>query len=913
MSDLHLIAITVNGEAHEVAVDSRRTLADVLRHDLRLTGTHLGCEHGVCGACTVLLDGSPVRSCLVFGVQADGMEVETVEGLADDGTLGPLQQAFSEEGGLQCGFCTPGFLMLGTALLREHPDPTEEEIDDLVAANLCRCTGYAGIRRALLKAARGGATEGWPEPARVEDPRLLTGGGRFVDDVDRAGQLWMRVVRADLAAAEIVEIDAEAARQMEGVVAVLDATSLPDGFVIPIRLGPYEGDLTPFLQPVLAGAEVRYVGEPVAVVVAEDPYVAEDAAERVVTRYAPREPLLDSAQHGAEPAVTLRRGFGDADAAFAAADLVVEVDVRVGRHSAVPLETRGLVADWDTQARHLTVWGATKVPHFNRGALARLLGLGAEEITIRASDAGGGFGVRGELYPEDVLVTWLAMRFERPVKWIEDRSEHLVATNHSREQSRRLEGAFREDGSLLAVRDRVRHDNGAYLRTHGLLVPEMTLGMLLGPYRVDGYDGEAQVFLTNKTPAGTYRAPGRYEATFARERLLDKAAAALGMDPIALRRRNLLKARELPHHRPVPVLGHEVVIDDADFAGLLAETLKESNWSGWKKEAAKLRGEGRAIGVGFAYFLEKSGGGGFETARIDVLADGRLRVSSGATSLGQGVETVLAEVVCRELDVARADVAVVAGDTDLVEAGGGSWASRSTVYAGSAAQKAAQELRALLLEVASELLEADARDLELGAGAVEVRGSPSSRISFAELAARSDALANGRHGRPPGLSVTATFTDAPMTYPYGVHLAQVEVDRRSGAVSVLRYHVGYDVGTAISPRQVEGQLVGGAAQGIGGALLEEFTYDELGQPQSTTFIDYLLPTAAEVPDVTLTLLERGRAKGNPLGAKGAGEGGTTACGAAIAAAVDDALQRPGAILELPITPTRVMRLLAGEE
>ncbi|MDX6378499.1 MAG: aerobic carbon-monoxide dehydrogenase large subunit, partial [Gaiellaceae bacterium] len=657
---------------------------------------------------------------------------------------------------------------------------------------------------------------------RREDDRLLRGAGRFVDDVDRPGQLWMRIVRASAAHARLLAVDTERALEVPGVHTVLTAAALEPVPRIPVRLGPFDEPLDAWLQPVLACDRVRYVGEPVAAVVAEDPYVAEDAAELVAAELEGLPAVLDATaavEAGAEPlheggneATTLRRGYGDVDDAFGRAAHVVEVDVEVGRHTAVPLETRGLVAEHDAVVGRLTIWGATKVPHFNRRVLAAMLGMEEDRISLRATDAGGGFGVRGELYPEDFLVAHLARALGRPVKWIEDRAEHLVATNHSRQQRRRLAGAFAADGELLALRDTVWHDNGAYVRTHGVVVPELTLSMLPGPYRVAAYEGVAHVALTNKTPCGTYRGPGRYEATFARERLLDAAADELGMDRVALRRRNLLEQADLPHRRDLPVLGHDVEIDAGDFHGLLDAAIERSGFDGWASEARELRERGRAVGVGLAYFLEKSGGGGFERARVEVQPSGRVRIASGGASLGQGIETVLAQVAADELGVDPSDVDVTTGDTDLVSAGGGSWASRSTIFSGGAVSLAARATADRARAVAAELLEAAPGDIRLQDGHALVAGSPDRRVALGEVAAACDAVSAGRRGEEPGLTAARTFVDAPMTYPYGVHLAQVEVDPASGGVRVLRYFIAYEVGRAVNPRLVEGQLAGGARE-----------------------------------------------------------------------------------------------------
>jgi carbon-monoxide dehydrogenase large subunit len=747
------------------------------------------------------------------------------------------------------------------------------------------------------------------EPVRrLEDDRLLRGAGRFADDVDRAGQRFLRVVRSSAAHARITGIETWAAMAIPGVHAVLTAADLSADLgqvpVIPMRIPPADRDLTEFLQPVLAGDEVRYVGEPVAAVLADDPYLAEDAAELVAVDYEELEPVLDAAGH---EATRIEVGYGDTEAAFAGAAHVVQADVRIGRHTAVPMEPRALVAEWANG--RLTLWGATKVPHFNLRLLAGMLGLARHDLHFTQTDAGGGFGVRGELYPEDFLVAYLAKATGRPVKWTEDRSEHLVAVNHSRQQRHRISAAFDEEGRILALRDEAEHDNGAYLRTHGVAVPDLTVTMLPGPYRVPAYAASISVGLTNKTPCGTYRGPGRYEGTFARERLLDTAAAQLGIDPVELRRRNLLTPGELPLERDLSTLDTAIVLDGGDYAGLLDRTLAEAGWDGWVAEAERAREQGRRVGNGAVVFLEKSGLGPYETAAVEVDETGVVRIASGAASVGQGVETVLAQVVAGPLGVEPHQVRVVLSDTDLVPDGMGSWASRSTVVAGSAALQAAEATAEQARRVAGELLEADPEDLVLEGGRVVVKGSEKG-VPLAEVAAACAALPAAKRGEQPGLGAKRVFTVDHMTYPYGVHLAQVEIDPETGGPRVLRYFIGYEVGRAVNPMMVEGQLVGGAAQGLAGALLEEFRYDDAGQPLATTFIDYLMPTAAELPHVGTLVRQDAPAPDNPLGVRGAGEGGTSACGAAVASALDDALGRPGAVTILPATPERLRALLA---
>jgi carbon-monoxide dehydrogenase large subunit/6-hydroxypseudooxynicotine dehydrogenase subunit gamma len=761
---------------------------------------------------------------------------------------------------------------------------------------------------------------------RKEDRRLLTGTGQFVDDVDRPGQLWVRFVRSPSAHARLVGVDTAEAEAVPGVAGVLTAADFGDDAPrIPIRLAvdvptTVDRDLDAFLQPVLATDRVRYVGEPVAVVVAEDPYVAEDAAELVVVSLDDLPSVLDARRavgdsprlwDGGNEAACLRVAFGDAGAAFAAAARVVRAEVKVGRHGGVPLETRGLVADPEND--RLEIWGSTKVPNFNREVLARLLGVSADAVRMHPVDAGGGFGARGEFYPEDFVVPYLALRLGRPVKWIEDRAENLVATNHSREQLHRIEAGFDGDGRLLGLRDEIWHDNGAYLRTHGVAVPELTATMLAGPYRVPALDVVVHVALTNKTPCGTYRAPGRYEGTFAREHLLDVAADELGIDRVELRRRNLLRRHELPHERPVTTLNTPMVLDAGDYHELLDAALTHFGFADWVAEAEWARAEGRLVGTGVGYFLEKSGLGPFDTADVEVDESGSVRVVSGGTSFGQGLETVMAQIAASELGVDVSRVAVVHTRSDLTPDGTGSWASRSTVVGGSAVFLAARAVADKARRVAARLLEAADTDVVLAGGRAHVVGAPAVGVTLGEVAMASRPGGAGWEAgdERDGLGARRVFSVEHMTYPYGVHLAQVDVDPGSGAVRVLRYAIAYEVGRAVNPPLVQGQLRGGAAQGIGGALYEEFRYDEAGQPTSASFVDYLIPTAAEVPPVETLVLEAWPAPGNPLGVRGAGEGGITGCGAAIANAVRDALRVRGALPGLPLTPPVVAEFLPG--
>jgi len=754
---------------------------------------------------------------------------------------------------------------------------------------------------------------------RKEDPRLLRGRGAFADGFHAHGELWARIVRSPVAHGRVRAVDLSKARRAAGVVAAVSAVDLPSGLAIPVRLMLRGLPLTDYLQPMLAAGVVRYVGEPLAVVVAEDGYAAEDAAELADLDIEPLPPVLDAAAAAAPGAVPLfpagnvaadfSMGYGDADAAFGRAARMVETEIEIGRHTGVPLEPRSLLAEPDSRTGGLSITGMTKVPVFNRDVLAGLLGIDETLIHVRAVDAGGGFGVRGEFYPEDYLVPWLALALGRPVKWAEDRAEHLVAVNHSRQQVHRISAAFDSSGRILALADDILHDNGAYCRTHGIAVPELTVAMLPGPYRVPAFRGRIRVVLTNKTPCGTYRAPGRFEGTTAREQLLDVAADQLGIGRAELRRRNLLGPGELPCRRPLSTLGTDMVLDAGDYPALLAAAETEAARLGYHADVDRGRAAGRRRGLGLAVFLEKSGLGPQDTADVMVSKTGTVHVYSGGTSLGQGIETVLAQIAADALGVGTDTVQVVNGDTALQPFGSGSWASRSTVVAGNAVHAAATAVAGRARQLAARMLEAAEDDLITAEGTIAVRGDPLSVVSLAQVA-RAAAPASGylRPGEPAGLAARRRFDVSHMTYPYGVHIAVAEVDPGTGEVRVLRYLVAYEVGRAVNPALVEGQLRGGVAQGIGGSLLEEFSYDETGQPQAATFMDYRMPTAAEIPPIDVLVAQEAPAPGNPLGVRGAGEGGISAAGAAVASAVRDALGLAGSVGRLPLTPDRVAGL-----
>jgi aerobic carbon-monoxide dehydrogenase large subunit len=755
---------------------------------------------------------------------------------------------------------------------------------------------------------------------RLEDPPLVTGRGRFAGDINFPRQLHMRMVRSNHAHANIVEVHTEAARLLPGVVAVWTADDIADVPPVDFREGPIER-LAPYRQPVLARDKVRYVGEPIAAVFAEDPYVAEDAADLVGMDVEELPPLLSAEAEPGEfsfgrntEAAVLTQGYGDVEAVFKAAPHIVELKLTSGRHSGVPLETRGALGRYDASRDVLELHGAAKVPHRNKELLARMLKRAPSAVQCYESHVGGGFGIRGELYPEDVLVCVAAMRLERPVKWIEDRREHLVAANHSRHQHHHIRAAVTDDGEILAIDDVIHHDNGAYVRTHATRVAMMTCGVLPGPYRVPGaYRAVCHFRLTNKTPAATYRAPGRFETTFVRERLVDAIAHQLKLDPIHVRRRNAVTVAEMPFKRPLEALGEEIHFDSGDYHALLDKVLDHVEWQKLNHELRQRRETGEMVGVGLAMFVEKSGLGPADGVRIQVDTSGEVEVITGGASIGQGFETVMGQVAAEALGADYGKMRVTHGNTERIEHGIGAHASRATVMTASATRVAALKVREKALNMAAELLQAEASALDIINGEVVIagrKGSPS--VSLGEIAAALGPSSKLRGDREPGLSAEGWFYADHQVYPYGNHLAVVKVDPDTGGVKVLRYVIGYDIGRAINPALVKGQISGGFAQGLGGALMEEFTYNERGDPLATTFADYLLPTVRETPPLEIVLTEDYPTPLNPLGIKGAGESGVTGVGAAIAAAIDDAIGIPGAVTELPVTPQRLKAIIDGK-
>jgi len=752
---------------------------------------------------------------------------------------------------------------------------------------------------------------------RCEDVRLLTGAGRYVDDVHLEGMLHAAVFRSSWPHGRLRSVGVAEAAAVPGVIGVFTHTNI-GALLRPIRprIAAMPG-FENFLQLPLATDKVRYVGEPIAVVVATDPYLAEDAVSLMSAEIEDLPPIL-SWEQANDHSVLIHEGAGtntssvavgrgDADAAFKAAYYVRRERFSVQRHTAIPMETRGLAAVWDAAEQRLTVFGITKVPFFNRSMLASMLDLPPSSVIMKVADAGGGFGVRGEFYPEDFLIPVIARALNRPVKWIEDRREHFLSTNHARETACDLEIACDRDGSIVGLRGEVTIDIGAYARGTGGTAPTRCAQFLPGPYRIPNFACKVNAYVSNKTPSGTYRGPGRVEANFFRERLIDIAAADLGIDPADIRRRNFVTAEQMPFNA-----GHLVTyeqsaqFDSGDFGAVFERALGAIGWTA-KRAIQGCEIDGRYHGIGFASFVESSAGGMKESARIRLASDGMLEVYVGSASSGQGHETVFAQVCADALQVSLEGIRIVCASTDELEEGFGTWHSRSAVMSGNAVHTTAQILVERLRSVASDYFGRPNVALEWREGLFH-RNDTDASVDLPTLAAFAAE-------RGETVDVTGTFEYTGMKpFSYGTHAAHVAVDPRTGQVELIDFVGSEDIGRVLNPLIAHGQALGAIVQGLGGTFMEHLRYDENGQFLTASFADYLLPTATDFPSIRGEFMELAPAPGNPLGVKGAGEGGVVAVAAAVSNAVSAALSSFGIqVLHLPISPQNVWQLIRASQ
>ena len=780
---------------------------------------------------------------------------------------------------------------------------------------------------------------------RNEDPRLLQGLGCFVDDVNPPGMFHGAALRSGHAHARIVRIDATAARGAPGVRLVLTAADLGERNQPSPLLIPHPTLTHARTQRPLATDEVRYVGELVAFVVATDRYLAEDAAALIEVEYEPLPVVTDLATalasgaarvHADVPenrAARFRQAVGDAAGALGRAPRVRRERLAIERSCGSPIETRGVVAEWDARRRVLRVWDSTQAPLPIKNGLARLFGLPEFSVEVVAPDVGGGFGTKIMLfYPEEILVPHAAITLGRPVKWTEDRREHLLAANQERGQIHDVEVGFDETGKILALRDRFVHDAGAYT-PYGIVVPIITSTQLPGPYRLQNYAVEFEVAYTNKAVVTPYRGAGRPHGVFVMERMIALIARELGLEPSEVRRRNFIQPDEFPWDVGLTFQdGGPTRYDSGDYPAGLAMALEMVGAGEFRRRQAEARRAGRYLGLGLGCYVEGTGIGPYEGAHVRIEPSGKVLVATGLTTQGQGHGTTFAQIAADALGCDPTDVAVVTGDTTKFNWGAGTYASRGLVTSGNAIHRAALQVRDKALRLAASLLEVSPDDLELADGRARVRGAPGKELTLGALATVANPIryAYGKEaaeaalrlvkpregavlqeGEAPGLEAHGYYAPPHSTFASGCHAAIVEVDAETGNLAFLRYVVHHDCGTLVNPMIVEGQIRGGVAQGIGGSFYERIVYDESGQPLTTTFMDFLIPTAVEIPDITIGHTETPSPL-NALGIKGVGEAGAIPVPALVAEAIDDALAPLGVrIREMPLSPSRLRELIAA--
>ena len=757
---------------------------------------------------------------------------------------------------------------------------------------------------------------------RREDARLLLGQARFVADIEAPRMLHMAVSRSPVAHAALDRVIVDAAKAVPGVRLVLTGEDVAAYGKLPsIDLA---GPGNAACQRMLALDRVRFAGEPVAVVIADDPWLAAEAAA-LITLELTELPVMLDAERAADAKVTgvlypelgsniihtCYQHVGDAEAAFASAHRVFEDRFRIHRYIASPMETRGVLADPSGQGNRIIVTSSTQFPHLLRGFLAGTLGMSEAEIRVIAPDVGGGFGVKCEYYPEEVLAVVAAIRLGRPIKWIESREEHFIATTHAREQLHEVRAAVDAEGIVTAVTLRSITDNGAAAATLSVTPASISSAMLRGPYRIPNYRAESHSVVTNKTPLAVYRGAGHPQAVLCMELTMDRIARDMGIDRVELRKRNMLTPADMPSDRGTAiVLAGKVVYDSGDYPGCLDRALVLAGWADRAAREAEVRSRGKLPGTGIACFVEETAIGPYETGHVRVDGSGRVTVLTGASPHGQGTATAIAQLVADELEIDIDRILVRHGDTDVIPDGVGTFASRGGAIAGAAARLAARKVKDKALLVATEMLQGPASEVTWAEG--EARAKSGASATLAGIAGRSTAW----NAMPGGLTSfnldEQTHHQVPgIAFANAAHVCAIEIDPETGEIAVTDYAVVHDCGTVINPMIVEGQVMGGIAQGLGGTLFEELRYDERGRLQTKSFADYLVPTAADMPRSIVTGSMESPSPLNPFGMKGAGEGGTTGSVGAIAGAVADALAPLGVRVtsDGPFTAPAIFRLI----
>jgi carbon-monoxide dehydrogenase large subunit len=762
---------------------------------------------------------------------------------------------------------------------------------------------------------------------RLEDPSILKGRGRYVDDIVLPGMVETAFVRSGEAHARIRGIDVEDARALPGVVAVLTLADLGPEYTARrmVQANPHPLIKQNITQLPLAGSEVCYVGETIALVIAENRYIAEDAAQLVRVDYEPLPANIDVVQAARADAVRAHVDapdnlvaripwkFGDPDASFAKAKHIFRETYTQHRGGCHSIECRGVVATHDEFSDQLTLWTSTQSPYLVRRFLSQYIGHEEAKIRVVAPDVGGGFGPKCAHYPEELALALAALKLGRPLKWIEDRREHFIATTQSRDQFWEVEIAAQPDGKVLAIRARAYHDHGAYV-PYGLLLPLGSVVNMPGPYEIKSVDVSIDVLFTNAVPTTPIRGAGRPYANFILERVMDSVAQNLNLDRAEVRRVNLIRKDQMPYSTGGELPnGKPVMYDSGDYLACLDMALRASNYAGFDERRAEARKRGRWLGIGIGSYNEDTGIAPFEGAHVRIFSSGKVVVTTGAGAQGQGLKTILAQIAADQLGVAPEDVLVEISDTSAFPMGMSTAGSRNTVTAGSAVHQAALQVREKAIKFAAEAMEVDHGDLEIWGDAVRVKGAAGKNIPLAEIARRLMGQVNvpSPTGFSPGLESSAYHVVERPVYANGTNVAIVEVEPETGRADVVDYFVAHDCGTLINPRLVDGQIVGGVAHGISNVLFERMLYDrDSGQPQTTNYGEYLLITAPEMPRVHLQHMES-PSPWNPLGVKGAGEGGTIPCLAAVVSAIENALSHLNVkINEYPLSPERITELIA---
>jgi carbon-monoxide dehydrogenase large subunit len=780
---------------------------------------------------------------------------------------------------------------------------------------------------------------------RNEDLRLVRGMGSFLDDVDVPEALQVAFLRSPIAHGRIVSLDVSRARELPGVVAVFGHRDLGEHDIeLPLMI-PHPSMPHPLTQPLLARDEVHYVGQTIVMVVAESRYLAEDAVELIELDIEPLPAVVDIEDALAEGSPLVHDGapgnvaahwvqlVGDPDAAFEEAAVVFSERYVVERSGGMALETRGILARYDPRTRELNVWDTTQAPLTIKGSLGSLFGIPYNKVRVTQPDTGGGFGTKVMFYPDEVLVPWAALRLERPVKYVEDRIEHFIGSTHERKQIHEIEVAATSEGVVLAVKDRFLHDTGSFI-PYGIAIAQVASTQLPGPYRIPSFRAEFTCVYTNTVPVTPYRGCGRPQACFVIERVMDRLAKDLGLDRAEVRRRNFIRPDEFPYRRGDILFadGLPVTLDSGQYEKQLDILLDAVGYAEFAAEKERARAEGRHVGLGFANYVEGTGLGPYEGAHVQVEpTTGKVWVATGLTSIGQGLETALAQIAAEELGVEVEDVIVVTGDTQAMPWGVATFASRAAVVSGNAVSVAAKAVRDRALRFAANMLETAPEDLEVADGRISVKGVPERAVTLKQVAIASNPLryafdedakaatqfAPARRsdgpqlppGDEPGLEAVGYYSPPHATWASGAHAAVVEVDVETGELSYLRYAAVHDCGTMINPMIVEGQVMGGVAQGIGGSFFERLAYDAEGQLRNASFMDFLIPYATEVPPMRLEHLETPSPL-NPRGIKGAGEAGCIPVPALTASAIDDALSDLGVtVKEMPLDPCALKALI----